>query len=132
VTKDFGRWAAIAFTLPLLGLGLAACTSTPPAVEPVTHSAEALQGQTVDVPIDSTLNITTGALPVTDYNGVIGNPSIAKFIRGSKTSSAQLDPAIKPLALGKTMVTLTTTDGSGQYVTFTLDVVTAKSSSPAS
>jgi hypothetical protein len=132
VTKDFGRWAAIAFTLPLLGLGLAACTSTPPAVEPVTKSAEALQGQTVDVPIDSTLNIITGALPVTDYNGVIGNPSIAKFIRGSKTSSAQFDPAIKPLALGKTMVTLTTTDGSGQYVTFTLDVVTAKSSSPAS
>jgi hypothetical protein len=123
------RILSAASVFSVLAVCLAGCSSTP-AVEPVTIAAQSLQGQTVELPLDSTLNITTGKASVTSYLGTIAKPSIAKFIRGSKTSSAEFDPSIKPLHLGITMVTLTTTNGSGQYVTFTLDVVRHATSSP--
>ena len=132
MVKDAVRFATVGASIVLLAAALVGCTASTPAVEPVTRSADGLQGQTIDLPIDSTLNITTGTLAVTDYNGTVADPSVAKFIAGSKTASAQFDPAIKPLAIGHTMVTLTTKDGSGQYVTFTLDVLKARSSTPAS
>jgi hypothetical protein len=114
-----------------LGIGLlAGCSANTPAVEPVSVSAEGLQGKTIDLPIDSTLNITTGHLAVTDYDGTLKDPSVARFIPGKKTSSAAFDPAIKPLRIGETMITLTTKDGSGQYVTFMLDVVKKGTSTP--
>lgn len=124
--------AAGAF-LAALAIGLAGCSSPTPAVEPVTVSAQSLQGRTIVLPIDSELNITTGSQSVTDYTGSIAKPSIARFVAGKQTSSAQFDPSITPLKVGVTGVTLSTKDGSGQYVTFTLDVVKKKgASTPAS
>ena len=130
MTINRARSLAVSVGLGLLAVSLAGCSANTPAVEPVTISAEALQGRTIDLPIDSTLNITTGQLKVTDYDGTVKNPAVARFIPGKKTSSAAFDPAIKPLRLGETMVTLTSKDGSGQYVTFMLDVVKKGTSTP--
>ncbi len=126
------RWIAAGAVLTGLAIGLAGCSSDTPAVEPVTVAAQSLQGRTIVLPIDSDLNITTGSLSVTDYIGSIAKPSVARFVAGKQTSSAQEDPSITPLKVGVTTVTLTTKDGSGQYVTFTLDVVKKGKSTPAS
>jgi hypothetical protein len=109
--------------LSLLGT-LAACAPTidHPAVEPVTVSANKLQGETVKVPLDSELNIATGDLSVTSYSGSVADSSIARFVPGSKTSTLELDPSVKPLKVGETTVTLKNKDGGIQNVTFTIDV----------
>jgi hypothetical protein len=107
----------------LLGT-LAACAPTidHPAVEPVTVSVTKLQGETVTVPLASELNITTGDLSVTSYSGRVADPSIAKFVPGSKTSTLQLDPSVKPLKVGESTVTLKNKNGGIQDVVFTIDV----------
>ncbi len=110
-----------ALAVSLVG-GLAACASSSPAPEPVTASASSLQGETVKVPLGSELNIKTGSLSVTSYSGTVADPSIAKFIKGRKASGATFDPAVKPLKAGKTVVTLSNSDGGIQDVVFVIDV----------
>ncbi|HEX4057997.1 MAG TPA: hypothetical protein VHX87_06750 [Galbitalea sp.] len=103
---------------------LAGCSpATHPAVEPITRSAASLQGATVKLPLDTTLNITTGSLSVTSYTAVASDPSIAKFTRGYKTYSAKFNPGITPLKVGETKVVLKNKQGGIQWVTFTVDVV---------
>jgi hypothetical protein len=104
---------------------LAGCASTPgkPVVAPITRSAGSLLGKTVKLPLDTILNITTGGLSVTSYEGVVQDTSIAKFTPGRKTSTAQFNPGITPLKVGETMVTLKNANGGIQWVTFKLDVV---------
>jgi hypothetical protein len=114
--------AVVAALVCLAAVGsLAACSSNP-AVEPVTVSADSLQGETVRVPLDSDLNITTGSLSVASYSGRVSDRSIAKFVPGTKTTTLELDPSVRPLKVGHTTITLKNTDGGIQDVMFTLDV----------
>jgi hypothetical protein len=112
---------AVAASVAILLAGCAPATH--PAVEPITMSAGSLQGKVVKLPLDTILNITTGSLSVTSYSADVQHPSIAKFTRGYKTSSAEFDPGIKPLKLGETNVILKNTNGGIQWVTFTVEVV---------
>jgi hypothetical protein len=115
------RAAVVALVCVAAVGSLAACSSNP-AVEPVTVSANSLQGETVKVPLESELNITTGSLSVTSYSGTVSDRSIAKFVPGRKTTTLELDPSVRPLKVGHTTITLKNTDGGIQNVTFTLDV----------
>lgn len=112
----------VVVSFSLLGALVACSSATSPAVEPITVSAGKLQGETVKVPLDSQLNITTGDLAVTSYSGTVADSSIAKFVPGSKTYGTKLDPSVKPLKVGETTVTLKNKDGGIQNVTFTIDV----------
>jgi len=103
-------------------LGLAACAPTP-AVAPVTVSANDLQGETVEVPLNSLLNINTGDLAVDSYTAEIADASVAEFVQGREDGSATFNPGLKPLKVGETKVTLTNAQGGIQPLEFTIKVV---------
>lgn len=106
----------------LLSLALVGCAPQHPIAAPVTVDVGTLQGTTVKVPLDSWLNMNTGDLSVTSYSGTVAHPSVAKFVKGHTDQGAKFNPGLKPLAVGKTKVTLSNSDGGIQGVTFTLDV----------
>ncbi|MEP6480057.1 MAG: hypothetical protein ABJB03_11735 [Rhodoglobus sp.] len=115
--KRLGLIAATA----VLALSLAGCAPTPVGT-PITMSSEDLQGKTVELPLNSLLNITTGDLAVDSYTAEIADPSIAEFVQGRTDGSATFNPGIKPLKAGTTEVTLTNEQGGIQAVTFTVNV----------
>jgi len=107
---------------------LAGCASEPviggqPA--PITMSTDELQGQTVELPLNTVLNITTGSLAVDSYTGEVADPSVAEFTEGYTTDSAEFNPGVKPLKEGTTEIVLTNAQGGIQPVTFTVEVVPA-------
>jgi hypothetical protein len=101
--------------------GLAACTPGP-VVAPVVVNTGDIQDSTVTVPINSTLELNTGALPVDSYTAKIDDLSIATFVQGRVDGSASFNPGLAPLKVGQTTVTLTNKDGGIQQVVFVLDV----------
>jgi hypothetical protein len=102
--------------------GLAACAPTP-AVAPITVSANDLQGETVEVPLNSLLNINTGDLAVDSYTAEIDDSSIAEFVQGREDGSATFNPGFKPLKVGETQVTMKNEQGGIQPLEFTIKVV---------
>jgi hypothetical protein len=92
---------------------------------PITMSTDELQGATVDLPINTVLNITTGSLAVDSYTADVADPSVAEFVQGYTTDTAEFNPGIKPLKEGTTEVVLTNEQGGIQPVTFTVVVVPA-------
>jgi hypothetical protein len=113
----------VAVATCVVGLVVGCAAASHPVVAPITRSAASLQGKTVKLPLDAVLNITTGSLSVASYSGDVSDPSIAKFTKGYKTSSAEFNPGITPLKVGETKVVLKNKNGGIQWVTFTLDVV---------
>ncbi len=109
-------------------MGLVACgPSSPdpildPVPAPVTVVLDELGGQTVEVPLESVLNINVGDLEVTSVTATIEDPSVAEFSPGSDDGSAQFNPGVVPLAVGQTLVTLTHESGAFEPVEFTLVV----------
>ena len=103
---------------------LAGCATTP-VVAPITVNVGDLQGKTVEVPIDSVLNINTGDLAVDSYTAKIKDTSIASFVQGRTDGSATFNPGLKPLKVGETEVTLSNENGGIQNVEFTLKVTPA-------
>lgn len=105
-------------------LTLTACA--PPILDPVpapvTVEWNELVGQTVDVPLDSLLNINVGEFDVTSVTAVIDDPDIAEFVPGSDDGSAQFNPGVRPLAVGQTSVTLTHDEDAFEPVEFVLNV----------
>jgi hypothetical protein len=102
-------------------MGLAACAPTP-AVEPITVSANDLQGKTVDVPLNSMLNINTGSLAVDSYTATVEDTSIASFVQGHTDGGATFNPGFTPLEVGKTSVTMSNKNGGIQNLVFTINV----------
>lgn len=117
------RVLAAAFALTA-AVGLAGCAPTP-VVAPVTVDVGDLQGKTIEVPIDSLLNIKTGDLAVDSYSAKIADESIASFVQGRTDGSATFNPGLKPLKVGETDVTLSNANGGIQNVEFTLKVTAA-------
>ncbi len=115
----------------LAAAALTGCASSTPApigsgvVAPITKSTDDLQGATVQLPLNTVLNITTGSLPVDSYSATIADPTIASFTQGHTDGSATFNPGIQPLKVGETQVTLKNAQGGIQDVKFTLDVVAA-------
>lgn len=105
----------------VLALGLTGCAPTP-VVAPIIVNVGDLQGKTIEVPVNSLLDINTGDLAVDSYTAEIADTSVASFVQGKKDGSATFNPGIKPLKVGETEVTLTNEQGGIQAVTFTVDV----------
>ncbi|CAN5169438.1 hypothetical protein BH11ACT4_BH11ACT4_09320 [soil metagenome] len=105
-------------------VGLAACAPTP-VVAPITVNVGDLQSQTVEVPVNSVLNINTGDLAVDSYTATIADTSIASFVQGRTDGSATFNPGLKPLKVGETKVTLANKDGGIQNVVFVMKVIAA-------
>lgn len=122
------RLAAAAAGLALVSAAvLSGCASTPntPVVAPITMSTDELQGATVELPLNTILNITTGSLETDSYTAKIADTSIVEFTQGYTDGSATFNPGLKPLKVGSTEVVLTNEQGGIQPVTFTVDVVAA-------
>lgn len=110
----------------LLGvvLGLAACGPSiiDPVPAPVSVMIDQLDGQTVDVPLDSVLNINVGDADVTAFTATIDDPAVAEFRPGEDDGSARFNPGVRPLAVGETAVTLIDESGVLDPVEFTVRV----------
>jgi hypothetical protein len=91
-------------------------------ISPITVDITSLDGQTVDVDVDNVININ--AADVTAWTAEIADPAIAEFIPGTSegdtADALKTNPGIKPLKIGTTKVTMTSTDGT--TVTFTVNV----------
>src|ERR1700712_3843525 len=99
-------------------IGLSACASSP-VVAPIVVNTGDIQGTTVTVPLNSTVDLNTGSLAVDSYTATIADPTIPSFVQG-KTDGAKFNPGLKPLKVGTTQVTLANKDGGIQDVVFTL------------
>ncbi|MCU1440311.1 MAG: hypothetical protein JWP85_1308 [Rhodoglobus sp.] len=118
--KTLRAWAAVVAVSAVLALS--ACGVTP-AVEPITVSANDLQGETVEVPLNAVLNINTGDLPADSYTAEIADGSIAEFLQGREGGDAIYNPGFKPLKVGETDVTMTNEQGGIEPLQFTIKVV---------
>lgn len=105
-------------------LALAGCTPAP-VVAPVTVEANDLQGETVKVALNQTLNINTGDLAVDSYTAEITDESVVKFIKGADAGDFRTNPGFTPLKVGSTEVTMTNEDGGIQPIEFTIEVTPA-------
>jgi hypothetical protein len=110
--------AAVASVL----VALAGCTAAP-VVEPVVVEVGDLQGETVEVPLNSTLVINTGDLKVDSYSAEVADSSVAEFVKGARAGDFDTYPGMKPKKVGETEVTLSNENGGIQNVVFTLKVV---------
>ena len=119
------RFAATAAAASVLLIALAGCAAPGPVVAPVVVSVGDLQGATVEVPLNSVLDIDTGSLDVDSYTADIADASVAEFTQGNTDGSATFNPAITPKKVGETKVTLSNKDGGIQDVDFTLKVTPA-------
>lgn len=118
------RGFAVAVIAVSAVMGLAACAPTP-VVAPITVSVGDLDTQTVEVPVNSMLNINTGDLAVDSYTAKIADTSIASFVQGRTDGGATFNPGLKPLKVGETKVTLSNKDGGIQQVVFVIKVTAA-------
>lgn len=120
------RLAAAAGGLALISAAvLSGCAPTTPVVAPITKSTDELQGSTVELPLNTVLNITTGSLATDSYTAKIADSTIVSFTQGRTDGSAVFNPGITPLKIGSTEVVLTNAQGGIQPVTFAVDVVAA-------
>ena len=101
-------------------LALAACAPTN-VIEPVTMSANDLQGATVDLKVGQVLNINTGDLAVDSYEAEVSDSSIAEFAQG-REDGATYNPGFTGKAEGTTDVTMTNEQGGIQPLEFTIVV----------
>lgn len=103
-------------------IALAGCSASGPVVAPITVTANDLQGQTVEVPLNSTLVINTGDLAVDSYTAKVADESVATFVQGRSDGSAEFNPGFTPKKVGETEVTMTNEDGGIQPLEFTIKV----------
>ncbi len=106
----------------VLALGACGPPMIDPVPAPVTVELSELDGQTVDVPLDSVLNINTGEFDVTSVSATIDDAAVAEFVPGSDDGSAQFNPGVRPVSVGQTSVTLTHEQGEFDPVEFVLNV----------
>ena len=115
--------ASVALALAA-ALTLAGCGSSPvdPVPAPVTVELDQLEGQTVDVPVGSVLNINVGEFDVASVMARIDDPAIGEFVPGGDDGSAEFNPGVLALSVGQTEVTLTHEQGEFDAVQFVLVV----------
>jgi hypothetical protein len=101
-------------------IGLVGCSSS--VVGPVTVELDQLQGETVDVSLDRTLNINVGDSDVESFTVVVEDTKVAKAIAGVDDGSAQFNPGVEPVAVGTTTVTVTDKNGDLDPIDFVLNV----------
>lgn len=116
------RLIAAAATATALLTGLAACAPATPVVAPIVVEAGDIQGTTVEVPLNSTLVVNTGDLPVDSYTATVADEGVATFTQGKDDGSATFSPGFSPKKVGETEVTMTNEQGGIQPLEFTLKV----------
>lgn len=115
------RTLAAALIVASAAVGLTACA--PGAVlPPVIVNANDIQGETIEVPLNTVLSINTGDLAVDSYTAEIADPSVVKFTQGKDDGSATFNPGFTPLKVGTTEVTMTNEQGGIQPLEFTITV----------
>jgi hypothetical protein len=115
------RIVAVAAAASVLLIGLAGCAATP-VVAPITVNANDIQGETVEVPLNSMLVINTGDLDVDSYTAEVDDASVAEFVQGKEDASASFYPGFKPKKVGETEVTMSNKNGGIQDLEFTIKV----------
>jgi len=103
-------------------VGIASCTAPAPVVDPVVVDVDDLQGTTVEVPLNSSLIITTDWSDVDGYTAQLSDPTIAEFVRGADTGDAAFSPRLTPKQVGETEVIVSNEDQDPHAVEFTLEV----------
>src|SRR5687768_14557858 len=89
-------------------VGLSACApATEPVIAPVTVSAGDLQGKTVTLVLNQTLNVTTGDLAVDSYTAEVSDPSVLAFTPGRIDEDAEFNPGFTGVRVGESDVTMT-------------------------
>jgi hypothetical protein len=97
-----------------VSIALSGCSqSNEPVIAPVTMDAGDLQGETVELAVES-------------YSGEVADPAVAEFVAGYTDGSATFNPGVKALSVGTTEVVLSNSDGGIQDVTFTVEVTEKK------
>ena len=90
---------------------------------PVTMSVNELQGAEIELLVGQALNINTDSLAVDSYTGEVADAKVAEFTEGKSDGSAEFNPGVSALAVGKTKVTLFNEQGGIQPLEFTVKVV---------
>lgn len=116
------RLLAAAAAASVLLVGIAGCAGNTPVVAPITVNANDIQGETVEVPLNSTLVINTGDLAVDSYTADVADTSVAEFVQGRSDGSAEFNPGFTPKKVGETEVTMTNEQGGIQPLEFTIKV----------
>ena len=114
-----------ALAIAVLVLGLVGCTPAP-TVEPLQLTVDELQGQTVDLPLDSVLYVDTGGVKIDSYTATIADPSVVTFFEGANTGDTGYYPSFTPVKEGSTAVTMTNEDAATPPLEFTIVVVPAQ------
>lgn len=102
-------------------------SSTPQApdttlVGPVVVDVAELEGTTVELAVDQTLDINVGDTPVESWTGESSDSSVVVFESGRDDGSALFNPGFYGVAPGEATVTLTNDDASIAPVQFTVVV----------
>ena len=121
--------------LATCGLGACSGTSSTPSkpsnsssgssasvIAPIIVDLATINGTTVEVSLNNVVDLNSGDTTVTDWVGLVADPSIAEFVRGKDDGSATFNPGIRPLAVGTTSVTVSNIKLSGKSSIFTLVV----------
>ncbi len=109
-----------------------AATTAPPAnsaigghpLPPVVVNIDTLDGQTVDVRLGGTIDLTGDEATFTDWTADIADPHVVTFTPGRDDGSATFDPGLQAIGVGTSKVTLVNSS-SHDTVTFTVTVTRA-------
>lgn len=92
-------------------------------IAPLTMSVNELQGAEVELLVGQVLNINTDSLAVDSYTGEVSDSAVVEFSKGDASGSAEFNPGVKALKVGKSTVTMTNEQGGIQPLEFTVTVV---------
>lgn len=122
--KTLARLVPVAVFAAVAALGLTACSGSAGGQEviaPVIVDVATLNGSSVEVPLNSSVDITGDDKTYTDWSADIADESVVEFVPGKDDGSAQFNPGLTPKAEGSTDVTLTNST-SHKTVEFTVTV----------
>lgn len=92
-------------------------------IAPLTMSVNELQGAEVELLVGQVLNINTDSLAVDSYSGEVSDSAVVEFSKGDASGSAEFNPGVKALKVGKSTVTMTNEQSGIQPLEFTVTVV---------
>ena len=93
-------------------------------MEAIAVKAGDARGETLHVALDQELYIDTGELDagVESFTAEVADDSVVEFLPGRDAGDFALYPGFTPLAVGSTLVTLTSDDPDVPPLDFTIEV----------
>lgn len=105
-------------------LGLSGCAASEQMLPPVIADLSLVDGTTVTVPLERTVDLTGDEESYTAWSAEIADSAIVRFVPGKDEGGASFNPGLTPLVEGSTEVTLTNAD-TDATVSFTVEVTPA-------